>query len=323
MRENYELRRVTLDEGQIAADIDVLILLAPHGLTDKQRYAIDQYIMRGGSVIAAAGHYSLGIDPYAGTLLLDVNEGGIEEMLESYGIIVGDSLVMDYQNAPFPLQVQRDVGDMVVTEIQALDYPYFIDVRPNKMDLDSPVVKGLPLLTMSWASPVTVDETVLGEAQVAPLISSSDRAWETMEANPQPDLEAYPDFGFAVGDELSSIPLALAVEGSFGSYFVGKPSPFEADDETDGGDTAPAIGLIERSPKNTRMIVLGSTEFVNDNVYQIAANFGGDRFFSNLQLVANAIDWFTEDVSLASIRSRGSAARILPPMMKARRIAGC
>ena len=90
LRENYELRRVTLDEGQIAADIDVLILLAPHGLTDKQRYATDQYIMRGGSVIAAAGHYRLGIDPYAGTLLLDVNEGGIEEMLESYGIIVGD-----------------------------------------------------------------------------------------------------------------------------------------------------------------------------------------------------------------------------------------
>ena len=275
LRENYELRRVTLDEGQIAADIDVLILLAPHGLTDKQRYAIDQYIMRGGSVIAAAGHYRLGIDPYAGTLLLDVNEGGIEEMLESYGIIVGDSLVMDYQNAPFPLQVQRDVGDMVVTEIQALDYPYFIDVRPNKMDLDSPIVSGLPLLTMSWASPVTVDETVLGEAQVTTLISSSDNAWETMEANPQPDLEAYPDFGFAVGDNLSSIPLALAVEGSFGSYFVGKPSPFEADEEMDEGDTTEAIGLIERSPNNTRMIVLGSTEFVNDNVYQIAAISAG------------------------------------------------
>ena len=72
--------------------------------------------------------------------------------------------------------------------------------------------------------------------------------------------------------------------------------------------------MIERSPDNTRMVVLGSSEFVNDNVYQISANFGGDRFVSNLQLVANTIDWFTEDVSLASIRSRGSVARILPPI---------
>lgn len=314
LRESYELRRVTLDEGQIALDIDVLILLAPHSLTDTQKYAIDQFLMRGGSVLAAAGHYRLGIDPYAGTLLLDVNDGGIEDMLESYGVIVGDSLVMDYQNAPFPLQVQRDLGDMVVNEIQALNYPYFVDVRPNKMDFDSPVVQGLPLLTMSWASPVTVDETMLAEGRVTTLVNSSDAAWETTSANPQPDLELYPEIGFPVSAELASYPLAVAVEGSFGSHFVGQPSPFDGDEETGDGeqDSAARIGLIEGSPNNTRLVVLGSAEFVNDNVYQISANFGGDRFFSNLQFVANAIDWFTEDVSLATIRSRGSAARILP-----------
>ncbi|MCY3780332.1 MAG: Gldg family protein [Chloroflexi bacterium] len=317
LRENYELRRVSLDEGQVGTDVDVLILLSPHGLTDKQRYAIDQYIMRGGSVIAAAGHYRLGIDPYVGNLLLDVNEDGIEEMLESYGIIIEDSLVMDYQNAPFPLQVQRDLGDMVVSEIQALAYPFFVDVRPNKMDFDSPVVKGLPLLTMSWTSPVRVDESASTEAQVTTLASSSDAAWETTVANPLPDLESYPEIGFPVGEELGSIPLAVAVEGSFDSAFVDRLSPFEADAEAGAGEQdeeTPRLGLIERSPNNTRLIVLGSAEFVNDNVYQISANFGGDRFFSNLQFFANAIDWFTEDVSLASIRSRGSAARILPPI---------
>ena len=319
LRENYELRRVTLEDGQLAADIDVLILLAPHGLTDIQRYAIDQYIMRGGSVIAAAGHYRLGIDPYVGTLKLDVNENGIEEMLESYGIVVGDSVVMDLQNAPFPVQVQRDVGDMVVSEIQALNYPFFADVRADKLDADNPVVNSLPLLTMSWASPVTVDETVLSEAQISTLIRSSDNAWETTETNPEPDSQTYPDFGFPIGDELMSIPLAVAVEASFDSFFSDKPSPFEAleSDEVlaDGEPEAiEPIGLIERSPDNTRIIVLGSAEFVNDTVYQISASFGGDRFLSNIQLFANAIDWFTEDVSLASIRSRGSSARILPPI---------
>ena len=316
LRDSYELRRVTLDEGMIAADIDVLILLAPNTLTDVQRYAIDQYIMRGGSVIVAAGHFRLGLDPYVGALQLEVNEGGLEEMLESYGISIGDSLVMDYQNAPFPLQVQRDLGDMVVTEIQALDYPYFIDVRPNGLDLDNPVVSSLPLLTMSWTSPVTVDDSVLEGAQITTLIRSSDSAWETTEANPQPDLELYPEFGFPVSEDLSSYPLAVAVEGSFSSFFIDKPSPFEAADGADDElvNSAAAIGLIERSPTNSRLIVIGSSEFLNDNVYQISASFGGDRFVSNLQLVSNAIDWFTEDVSLASIRSRGSSARILPPI---------
>ncbi|MYD09972.1 MAG: ABC transporter permease subunit [Chloroflexi bacterium] len=319
LRENYELRRVTLEDGQLAADIDVLILLAPHGLTDIQRYAIDQYIMRGGSVIAAAGHYRLGIDPYLGTLQLDVNENGIQEMLASYGIMVGGSVVMDLQNAPFPVQVQRDVGDMVVSEIQALDYPFFADVRADKLDPDSPVVNSLQLLTMSWASPVAVAEAALPDARIATLIRSSDNAWESTNTNPEPDLQTYPDFGFPIGQELMSIPLAVAVEASFDSYFSDMPSPFEALESgealDDGEPAAPEpLGLIERSPDNTRIIVLGSAEFVNDTVYQISASFGGDRFFNNIQLIANAIDWFTEDVSLASIRSRGSSARILPPI---------
>lgn len=315
LRDSYELRRVTLEEGQISADVDALVLMSPHSLTDAQRYAIDQYIMRGGSLVVAAGHYRLGLDPYAGTLLLDPNEGGIEDLLESYGIIIGDSVVMDYQNAPFPMQTQRGVGDMIVTEIQALDYPFFIDVRPAGLDADNPVVNSLPLVTMSWASPVTVDEARLGDARVTTLIRSSDASWETTVADPQPNLDLYPEFGFAVSEELSSFPLAVAVESSFSSYFIDKPSPFETEEADAGSDpAAEPIGLIERSPDNTRMVVLGSSELVNDTVYQISANFAGDRFLSNLQLIANAIDWFTEDVSLAAIRSRGSVARILPPI---------
>ena len=318
LRDAYELRRLTLEEGQIPADIDALVLMSPHSLTDSQRYAIDQYLMRGGSLVAAAGRYRLGLDPYAGALLLDPNEGGIEDLLASYGIVIGEGLIMDFQNAPFPMQTQRDVGGMVVTEIQALDYPFFIDARPNGLDADSPIVNSLPLVTMSWASPVTVDDDILEDARVSTLIRSSDASWQTTVADPQPDLERYPEYGFALGGELASFPLAVAVEASFESFFRDKPSPFEAPEANVASDpeTPPSepIGLIERSPANTRLVVFGSAELVNDTVYQISANFAGDRFVSNLQMVANAIDWFTEDASLASIRSRGSVARILPPI---------
>ncbi len=318
LRETYELRRLTLEEGQIAADIDVLVLMSPYGLTDIQRYAIDQFVMRGGSLVAAAGNYRLGVDPYAGALLLERNDGGVRDLLTSYGVVIGEGLIMDFQNAPFPMQTQRDIGDMIVSEIQALDYPFFIDVRPNGMDPDSPIVNSLPLATMSWASPVAIDEALLAEARAITLIRSSDASWETTAADPQPDLERYPDFGFPLSDQLSSFPLAVAVEGAFSSYFHDKPSPFAADDSAAGSEseTPPSepIGMIARSPANTRLVVFGSAELVNDTVYQISANFSGDRFISNLQLVANAIDWFTEDASLASIRSRGSVARILPPV---------
>jgi len=318
-RESYELRRLTLDDGKIPGDLDVLILIAPHSMTDTQRYAIDQYIMRGGSVIAAAGHYRLGIDPVQGTLMLDVNENGIAEMLRSYGIAVGETLVMDQQNAPFPVQTQRDLGDMVVTEVQALDYPFFIDVRPNGLNAESGIVNSLPFVTMNWASPVVVEEAQLADARSSDLIWSSPRSWETSDSNLQPDLELFPELGFMIDADQKPFPLAVLVEGSFESFFLGKDPPFASEGEGEiaaEGESAEeaAIGLIERSPGNTRLIVLGSSEFINDNVYQISLNFGGDRFASNLQLFANAIDWLTEDLSLASIRSRGSAARILPPI---------
>ena len=317
LRETFELRRLTLDEGRVPNEVDVLIVVAPHNMTDLQRYAIDQFLMRGGSVIVAGGHYRLGLDPAQGGLKLDVNENGIEDMLESYGIIIGDGLVLDRQNAPFPVQTQRDLGDMVVSELQALDYPFFVDVRPNGFDAEHPAVSSLPFVTMNWVSSVSADEAALADAAVVTLIRSSGAAWETADSNVQPDLEAYPTLGFAVGEEQGSFPLAVAVRGSFDSFFLDKPSPFEASDEDDAADRTEAIGLIERSPDSADLIVLGSSEFVNDNVYQISRSFGGDRFSSNLQLIANAVEWFTEDGSLASIRSRGGAARILPPIRAA------
>ena len=326
LRESYEVRRLDLEDGKIPGDLDVLILIAPHSMTDMQRYAIDQYIMRGGSVIAAAGHYRLGIDPMQGTLKLDVNENGIAEMLGSYGVEVGASLVMDRQNAPFPMQTQRDLGDMVVTEVQALDYPFFIDVRPDGLNADSGIVNSLPFVTMNWASPLLVDTSQLGNASASELIWSSAASWVSSDSNLQPDLELFPELGFMIGGEQQPSPLAVLLEGSFESFFLGKESPFATEnaDEAEGDAAAQAensendaIGLIEQSPGNTRLIVLGSSEFVNDNVYQISLNFGGDRFASNLQLFANAIDWLTEDLSLASIRSRGSQARILPPITEA------
>ncbi len=319
LRDSYEVRRLDLGDGRVPADIDVLILVAPHGLSDLQRYAIDQYVMRGGSLIVAAGHYRLGIDPMLGALTVEANENGIEQLLDSYGISIDNSLVMDTRNAPFPMQTQRDLGDMVVTEVQALDYPFFVDVRPDALSADSSVVNSLPFVTMNWASPLFIDENVLDAAAVTTLIQSSDESWLTTDSNLQPDLETWPGLGFPVGEVQDQFPLAVAVEGSFDSFYIDKPSPFADDaadvinpDDADAGNES--IGMLERSPDGTRLIILGSSEFVNDNVYQISLSFGGDRFASNLLLISNAIDWFTEDASLASIRSRGSVTRILPPV---------
>ena len=315
LRQTYDLRRLTLEEGVVPAEVDALILIAPHSLSDSQRYAIDQFVMRGGSLFVGAGHYRLGIDPMLGELKLDVNENGIADLLAHYGVTISEGLVMDLQNAPFPMQTQRDLGDMVVTELQALDYPFFVDVRADGIDAENSIVSSLPFLTMDWASPLIVDAE-LDSTRATTLIRSSSQSWETTDSGIQPELEAYPELGFPIPDQRASFPLAVLIEGSFESAFVDAAPALDMGADEDETPAEP-IGSIERSPDDTRLVVIGSSEFVNDNVYQISLNFGGDRFASNLQLVANAIDYFTQDLSLASIRSRGSITRILPPISAA------
>lgn len=321
--ENYEVRTVDLSSGQVDADIDVLMVIAPQNLTDGELYAIDQYLMRGGRVFVAAGNYQLAYDSMNGNLGLQATQGNLKEMLASYGITVGDSLVMDTQNEPFPATVQRNVGGAVVNEIQALDYPFFVDVRADGMDSENPVTNSLQAITLNWASPLTVDETLNADRTVTPLLSSTGQSWLTTDTNIQPNTKLYPEWGFPVGSEHASHLLAVAVQGSFESFFKGRQSPFEtepaaADASADAAaaatPSAATTGTLEASPASAQLIVVGSNEFLNDIVFSLSNSLSGERYLNSIQFVQNAVDWFTQDSALAEIRTRGTTARLLKPL---------
>ncbi len=317
LRQEYEVRTLDLSSGQVPADVDVLVVVAPQGMTDKERFAIDQYLMRGGSVVVAAGNYGITVDQFAGGLTLKPLEDSLREMLSSYGIQVEESLVMDPQNEPFPVPVTRNVSGFQVQEIRAINYPFFVDVRAGGMAPDSPIVSNLPAVTLNWASPITIDEEKNAGRQVTTLLQSSQDSWTQTDTNIQPDFDAYPDLGFPAGDEHKSHALAVSVQGVFESYFKGKPSPF-----TEGGaeEEIPTLvegaggGTIEVSPETARLIIIGSAEFVDDIVFEISSRLTRDRYLNSLKLVQNGVAWSTEDLDLLDIRSRGTYARVLAPM---------
>ncbi|MCB9105318.1 MAG: Gldg family protein [Anaerolineales bacterium] len=317
LRQEYTVRNVDLSTGQVPTDIDVLLVIAPQNMTDQERYAIDQYLMRGGSVIVAAGNYALSVDQFAGNLTVESIDSGLREMLQSYGIDVGQSLVLDPQNEPFPVQVARDVGGMQVREIQAIDYPFFVDVRSDGMDQTSPILSGLPAVTMNFVSPVTVDETKNADRQVDTLLKSSDASWLRTDTNIQPDPQAYPQFGFPVEGEQQAYPLAVSVQGVFDSFFKDKEIPQAAPQEGSPEPPPTQIGTIDTSPDSARLVVIGSGEFLNDVVFELSSNLTRDRYLNSLQFTQNMVDWSVEDLDLLSIRSGGTSARVLAPMDEA------
>jgi len=323
LSQEYEVRTVDLSIGQVSTDVDVLLIVAPQAMTDKERFAIDQYLMRGGSVILAAGNYGVMVDQFVGGLGLKPLEGGLRDMLAEYGIEVEESLVMDPQNEAFPVPVTRQVGDFQVQEIQALDYPFFVDVRPDGMASDSPIVSNLSAVTLNWASPITIDEEKNAEREVTKLLQSSPASWTRTDTNIQPDFELYPELGFAVGEEQEPHTLAVSVQGVFESAFKDEPSPLEgsAAEEGEGVEETeeeaaeePIAGTIEASPETARLMVIGSAEFVDDIVFDISSSLSRDRYLNSLKLVQNGVAWSTEDLDLLNIRSRGTYARVLAPM---------
>ncbi|HDL98282.1 MAG TPA: ABC transporter permease, partial [Desulfobacteraceae bacterium] len=336
---NYNLEKIDLGQGRVPGDVDVLLLIAPQNLTNMERFAIDQYLMKGRAVVALAGNYLLDLSPYSRVLQVKKVKNGLADLLSSYGIKVGQSLVLDKQNEPFPIPVTRNLGGLQVQEIRMLDYPFFVDVRGNGMDKDSPIVANLPAVTMNWVSPLTIDPAKSKGRKVVRLLTSSPDSWLRSSTNIQPDLQRYPQEGFAPGRKMKRELLAVSEQGVFNSYFADRPDPRQVEREKEIKAAAAAksakgkaasrqqktvnlpLGpVIKKSPAAARLVVVGSSEFIDDIVLQISRSTSHDRFLNNMGFVQNSVDWAVEDEDLLAIRSRGSQSRLLIPLTRQQEI---
>jgi len=321
--QDYTVRSVDLSGGQVPADIDMLLVIATQDMTEEEVYALDQYLMRGGSVVVMTNGYELAPDNFSGQIgLLPVNGRNLRDWLSSNGLTIEDGLVMDPQNQPFPVAVVRQVGGVQVQEYQALDYPFFVDVRPNAMDTQSPILANLPAVTMSWVSPVVVDEAKNADRSTSILMRSSDGSWLTTDTNIQPNFDLYTQYGFPISDTTQAYPLAVSVKGQFTSYFADKQSPLETAVPTPSSDytavqpnqATPYVSTITQSPNNARLVVIGSSAFPNDMVLSLSGALTQDRYLTNLQFVQNVVDWSVEDLDLLAIRAHGTTAHVLNPL---------
>ena len=223
LRDGFNLQETDLKSGQVPQDADLLLVLGPEDLDQKQQFALDQFLMQGGTVLVAASSFK--VDLGRGAISAAPQPTGLEDWLAAQGLTLGKSLVLDPQNTPFPIPVQRNLGGFQVEEIQTVDYPYFPDVRADGLSTQSGITANLGQLTMNWASPDPGRPAKTGGRTVTELIRSSSDAWTSDSVNMQPDFRAHGDLGFKQGDDVGPKVLAVAMEGRFNSAFAGKPSP--------------------------------------------------------------------------------------------------
>ncbi len=335
---DFDVDSAALSDGVVTASADVLMVVDPANLDDKAVFAVDQFLMRGGTVVIAAGSYRATLAQQS--LYATRVQSGLEGWLEHHGVTLDESFVMDPQNAAFPVPVVREVAGFRFQDVQLRDYPYFIDVREDGLNQDLPFTAELSQLTMAWASPVDVDEEANAARVVTPLISSSPASWRSTSTDIMPNLGAAGDVVYTPVGEQDTQLLGVMVAGRFDSYFDESPlmedeapaadEPNEIGAEHDHGEDGEEGGegeenededtlgtvttVIERSPESARLIVLGSDDFLADQTVRMIGSADGTIYTNSLALMANVVDWAVEDESLLGIRGRGHFNRTLDPM---------
>ena len=216
------------------------------------------------------------------------------------------------------------MGNTVVREIQAVNYPFFVDVRPDGMDKASPIVGqaagghaelGLAAHGGRGEKP---GPPGVGAAQVVRQLVAAHQPGHPAEPQAVPGRRLRGG-GRARRRGRWRWPCAARSRArSRASRRRPQPSQPPASGQQAPAATptpAPQTGsVIEASPDTARLVVIGSSEFLTDMVFQISGSMSGDRYLNSLQLLQNAVDWSVEDLDLLGIRARGASARVLKPM---------
>lgn len=324
LNENHLVVDTDLSSGQVPDEADILMLVAPTDFNEKQLYAVDQFLMKGGTVLIASSPYSATLKQ--GHLNIFEHTSGIESWLDHHGISMEKQLILDPQNTHLPVPINRQIGGLTVQEIQMIPYPYFLEVR-GKGIKEEQINSGLQQVSMSWSSPITFKQEQ-SSLKVTPLLYSSDQSWLSDSKDILPNFEQYSELGFKQTGVSMPQLIAMTLEGRFTSFFKGKTSPLltpaeaKEDSDADSSTSSPEAksnfvsAPIEMSPESGRIILFSSNEFLTDQTLKLIAGGGTESYLNGLRLMENAVDWSLEDNTLLSIRHRGQFSRTLVPLSR-------
>lgn len=233
----YTVKTVDLTNGMdIASDITTLVMAGPKStFTDRQKYIIDQFIMRGGHVIFLVN--GMNTDQ---NLQATPNDTGLDTLLSAYGAKVEKYFVLDKQND----RASFTQGFLSFTT----NYPFFVRVTDSDLNQDNPAVAKLNNIILPWASPVTINQDV---NNINALAWTTADAWlmkDNFNLNPQGD--------FAYAPDSQTYNLAVVRSGQINSAF----DSYIAKDNEEGNHLV--------SAEDSKIVVIGDDKFITDGFVQ-------------------------------------------------------
>ena len=276
----------------------IIIANPQTAFSDIERFIIDQYIMRGGTVLWVVNgvRFSndvLQSDGFTPIIPLDL---GITDMLFRYGIRINPALVQDLQCMTIPVNVSEDPQ---TPNLQPFPWTYAPLLLTSN---SSPITRNTGQVMSTFVSPIDavggedgIDKRVLLATSTATRVTAT--PGEVNLNDLQPDLEAF---------RYQYVPVAVSLEGTFNSAFAHRMMP----------DSIVSDEPIRKQSVATRQVVVGSGSIIMNEVERNQVlPMGYDRYnqiqFSNRDFIANALLWLTDSEGLIQLREKTVALRLL------------
>ncbi len=300
LSEYYSVHPVKINEKLDALKaFDVIIIANPDSsFTEKDKFIIDQFIMKGGKVLWLIDPVYASIDSlqYNNETISYSKNLNIEDMLFKYGVRVNHNLIMDLNALPIPIKTGQ-VGNQ--PQFEFMPWFYFPILVPKS---SHPIVHNLNAIKTEFASSIdtlgfspNIKKTVLLSSSGFSRIITTPARVSLDIISEEPDERLY---------NQSNLPVAVLLEGNFSSVFTNRIPPEIAED--------PEIDFQTESKMN-KMIVISDGDIIKNQVQFKEGNYyplplGYDRYtgetFGNKDFILNAVNYLTDDSGLLSVRSR-------------------
>ncbi|MEJ0087637.1 MAG: Gldg family protein [Pseudomonadota bacterium] len=291
----YDVRALEPSLTKIDADVDVLVLVHPKELPPAALYAIDQFAMRGGHILAFvdpnAQADQSGNDPNNPMAQFQADKSShLEPLLASWGVdFKSDQVVGDLERG---LTVSMREGEPPSQHIAVLGF----DGTNVSKDVITTHLDSINMATVGSLKPVAGSklkfESLIKTSKQAGLLPAQRFA---MMSDPATLRDGFKPLG--------ELTVAARISGNAVSAFANGPP----------AGVVAAPDALKASAKPLNVVVIADTDLLQDFMWVNVRNFFGQTmaqpFANNGELVWNALDNLAGSADLISIRGRAAYSR--------------
>ena len=312
LKNDFEVKHVAMDVDKIDDEVKVLLVIHPRDITDKAQFAIDQFVMRGGKLVAFLDPLPMVDSREQNQMLGNIPNSGsnLDKLLKAWGLSLDTSKVVADMN--FKMQLGGRGG-------QPQDAPAVLSVSADGINKEDIVTSQIDSLWLPYAGAFT-GTPVQGLKETVLLQSTKDsQLVDGFMANLSGEnvMKEFKPSG-------TQYALAVRLTGKFKTAFPnGKPEekkPEEKkpeDKDKKDVDKKESENKVDDSLKETKqdntVVLVGDADMLYDRVaLQPIQTLFGTAYApanGNLSFVQNAVEQLTGDNNLIAVRSRATQNR--------------